>query len=449
MIFLLYIFFDIKFFDYFHDFVFLYIFVNLNIKFILNFLLKFLYQNKGDSKIHFNKNNKGIMIDVLLGLQFGDEGKGKIIDYLSNNYDVIARFNGGNNAGHTIFYNNKKYALHIIPSGIFYGKMCIIGNGAIIDPVSLKKEIELLENDGIDVKSNLYISKFAHIITPYHIAEDIEKEKTLKIGTTKKGIGPCYTDKISRKGTRVCDINTEFIENYADIDFQESLKFLLTLKIANIISYLNDKNIEILAEGAQGTLLDIEFGTYPYVTSSSTTIGSVMTGLGVSNKNINKVYGVFKAYMTRVGNGPFVTELKGKIGDKIRQAGNEFGSTTGRPRRCGWLDLPTLRYACMINGVTNLVMTKSDVLNDFDEIKVCIGYSFIDSVDNEEYSIYDYDNTLYNNNAKPIYKKFKGWNTINNKESLEEFIQYIENEIGIPITLVSIGKNRDEIYERY
>jgi len=213
--------------------------------------------------------------------------------------------------------------------------------------------------------------------------------------------------------------------------------------------FLDDKNLEILAEGAQGTLLDVDFGTYPYVSSSNSTIGGVMTGLGVSHKNIRNVYGVFKAYMTRVGNGPFVTEDKGKMGKQIREIGGEFGATTGRPRRCGWLDIPALRYACMINGVTNLVMTKADVLNDFDEVKACIGYTFFDKDYEEEMSFYRYDNKVYTEDAKPIYKKFKGWNTNDNKEPLEEYIQFIESEVGVKITLVSVGKDRDTIYERY
>jgi adenylosuccinate synthase len=396
-------------------------------------------------------------ISVVLGTQFGDEAKGKIVDYLANNYDVVARYNGGNNAGHTIFYNNKKYALHLIPSGIFYGKKCVIGNGVVIDPISLKQEIEMLEADAIDVKNNLYISSNAHIVTPEHIEEDIEKEKTLKIGTTGRGIGPCYKSKVERTGLRVCDIKKELDKVNGTLsyrakktqDYYEALQYLLTLQITNMEYFLDDKNLEILAEGAQGTLLDVDFGTYPYVSSSNSTIGGVMTGLGVSHKNIRNVYGVFKAYMTRVGNGPFVTEDKGKMGKQIREIGNEFGATTGRPRRCGWLDIPALRYACMINGVTNLVMTKADVLNDFDEVKACIGYTFFDKDYEEEMSFYRYDNKVYTEDAKPIYKKFKGWNTNDNKEPLEEYIQFIESEVGVKITLVSVGKDRDTIYERY
>ena len=392
------------------------------------------------------------MIDVLLGLQFGDEGKGKIIDYIANNYDTVARFNGGSNAGHTIFYNNKKYALHLIPSGIFYGKKCIIGNGVVIDPISLKKEIEIIEKDGIDVINNLYISKYAHIVTPEHVKIDKEKEKILKIGTTGRGIGPCYTSKVERSGIRICDIldKKEYLDNIKseNYEYYDSINYLLNLKITNILNHINIDSDMILAEGAQGTLLDVDFGTYPYVSSSNSTIGGVMTGLGSSHKKIRNVYGVFKAYMTRVGNGPFVTELKNEIGEKIRNIGNEYGATTGRPRRCGWLDLPALKYACTINGVDSLIMTKSDVLNDFDEIKICIGYKFKDKIDGEEYSIYEFDSNIYNYDARPIYKTFNGWNT-DNKETMEEFILFIENFVGVNINIVSTGVNRYDLYERY
>jgi len=388
------------------------------------------------------------MIDVVMGLSWGDEGKGKIIDYMADNYNSIARYNGGSNAGHSIFFNNKNYALHLIPSGIFYGKKCIIGNGVIIDPISLMKEIEYLESDGIEVKNNLYISKYAHIITPQHIEEDKKKDSQLKIGTTGKGIGPCYKSKAERTGIRICDINDRYISTIENKDFSNALLYLLNLKISNFENYVNDKNLEILAEGAQGTLLDIDFGTYPYVSSSNSTIGGVLTGLGVSHKMIRNVYGVFKAYMTRVGNGPFVTEIKGKIGEKIREIGKEYGATTGRPRRCGWLDIPALRYACLINGVTELIMTKADVLNDFEEVKICIGYTITE--DDEENNYYNFDNTIYSNeNAKPIYKKLKGWNIKDNREPLEEFIEFIEKEVGVKITIVSTGIERYDLYERY
>jgi adenylosuccinate synthase len=406
------------------------------------------------------------MLDIVMGLAFGDEGKGKIIDYFSDNhnYNVIARYSGGPNAGHTIYHNDKKYVLHLIPSGIFNNKKCVIGNGVVIDPIILKQEIETLEKDGIDVKENLLISKYAHIITPEHIQKDIENEKKLKIGTTKKGIGPAYTSKYERSGIRLCDINDEYFNNLTQaynydvvhtyskeklLEYIESLKYILTFKIGSLDNYLNNKNLEILAEGAQGTLLDIDFGTYPYVSSSNSTIGGVLTGLGVSHKNIRNVYGLFKSYMTRVGNGPFVSEVKGKYGKMMKEVGHEYGSTTGRERRCGWLDLPALKYACTINGITELIMTKADVLNDFKDVKICIGYSYIDKFDGEEYTYYEYDNTIYNRkDIKPVYKIFNGWNTKDNLEPLEEYIKFIEYEVGIKIKLVSIGTGKYDLIKR-
>ena len=394
-------------------------------------------------------------VSVLLGLQFGDCGKGKVIDFLAPNYDVIARFNGANNAGHSIIFNDKVYALHLIPSGIFYGKICVIGNGVVIDPIALKKEIEELERDGIRVTKNLYISSLAHIITPGCIYDDAQKEKVLKIGTTGKGVGPAYMRKAERSGIRVCDITTEFI-NKIKIDLHvdtneyiQGLEFLMSLNIASLETYLNNPDINILAEGAQGTFLDIDFGTYPYVSSSHSTIGGVITGLGISHRNINKVYGVFKAYMTRVGNGPFVTELKDEMGEKIRTIGNEFGSTTGRPRRCGWSDIPMLRYACMINGVTDLIMTKADVLNDFEQVKLCLGYDIPNAFDNGEHGLmYDYVHMRYKDSTIPIYQDFIGWNTETNKQPLEAYIKFIEDETCTPITYVSHGRERNSIYMR-
>jgi len=396
------------------------------------------------------------MVDVVLDLHFGDSGKGRIVDYLANNYDIVVRFNGGTNSGHQILNNNKIYTLHLIPSGIFYGKKCIIGNGVVIDPISLKEEIETIEKDGINVKENLFISPNAHIVFPQHKKQDSGINEK-KIGTTGRGIGPCYASKIQRTGKRVCDMNKKDIDDYLisigkpDLNdpyhaFHVAMEYILNLNISTMENYLNDSNFEILAEGAQGTLLDIDFGTYPYVTSSNTTIGGVMTGLGVSHKNIRKVYGVFKSYMTRVGNGPFVTELKDDIGEKIRKIGGEYGSTTGRPRRCGWLDIPTLKYACKINGITDLVMTKADILNDFEEIKVCIGYNIIE--DNENCQVFDFKLDIYNDTTTPIYKTFKGWNTLNNLEPLEEYIKYIENEVGVKISIVSYGRDRNDIYRR-
>lgn len=388
------------------------------------------------------------MIDVLLGLQYGDEGKGKIIDYYADRYDTIARFNGGSNAGHTLYHKGKKYALHLIPSGIFHGKVCVIGNGVVIDPIALKEEIEMLEKNGIEVRKNLLISSNAHIVYPWHKEEDARNDISLGIGTTKKGIGPCYTSKIQRTGTRVYNIKKHMTQSSnvykIEQEFIDAVNFLLSLQITSVERYLNNPDLKILAEGAQGSLLDVDFGTYPYVSSSNSTIGGVMTGLGVPPSKIRKVYGVFKAYTTRVGNGPFVTEQENEIGDKIRTIGGEFGSTTGRPRRCGWLDLPALKYVCMINGITNLIMTKSDVLNGFDEINMCIGYSYYDEDCEEELEYFEYKGNMEN---KPIYKTFKGW-SLENKEPLEEYIKYIETEVGIPISLVSIGKERDDLYER-
>ena len=387
------------------------------------------------------------MITVIIGLQFGDEAKGKFTDFLAKDYEIVARFNGGNNAGHTIYHNEKKYALHLIPSGIFDSKRCVIGNGCVIDPISLKKEIETLEFDGINVRDYLTISRIAHIIKPEHLIEDADNEMRFKLGTTLKGIGPAYTDKYRRTGTRVCDINDDFINRYEmNPEYQEALRFLLGLRIANLERILNDPYTDILAEGAQGTMLDLDFGTYPYVSSSNSTIGGVMTGLGVSHRNIGTVYGIFKPYMTRVGEGPFITELTDEAGDKMRDMGNEFGSTTGRPRRCGWLDLPALRYACIINGVTDLIMTKADVLNGFEMIKVCVGYEF--EYDDEPAMIYEYDSEVYEKNYKPIYNDMRGWEN-STDENLEEFISFIERNIGVRVKLVSIGQNREDIYERF
>lgn len=404
------------------------------------------------------------MVDVLLGLVFGDEGKGKIVDRFSRNYDVVARYNGGPNAGHSIIFNGKTYVLHTVPSGIFFGKICVVGNGVVIDPISLKQEIESLEADGIEVRKYLYISSNAHIITPDHIERDGGGVSN-KIGTTKKGIGPCYTDKVKREGVRVCDIDENFIKKYTDpqypvnyaVDykdnptnpkFREAVEFLLSLQISSMEHFLNDPNLKILAEGAQGTFLDVDFGTYPFVTSSNTTIGGVITGLGIPPQRINKVFGVFKAYMTRVGNGPFLTELLNGTGEKLRELGGEFGATTGRPRRCGWLDLPMLKYSCMINGVTDLVMTKSDVLDGFEKVKACIGYCIPNGIgEGIDGDIFDYRHDVYKETNSPIYVDFDGW-TKENREPLENYIKYIEMETGVPVTYVSCGKERDSIYER-
>ena len=381
-------------------------------------------------------------VDVLLGLQYGDEGKGKIVDLISKRYKIVARFAGGNNAGHTITFNGEKHVLHLIPSGIFHDCVNIIGNGCVIDPISLMEEIEKLELLGIDVKSKLFISKKAHVVFPLHKQVDKELEDKRggnKIGSTLKGIGPTYTDKISRNGNQIyslleelwnSDINTE---NQPElIKFINALSKLGEYQFIDSEIYLNNAIKEgkrILAEGAQGSLLDIDFGTYPFVTSSSTCIGGVMTGLGIPPQSINRVIGITKAYCTRVGSGPFVTEQENEIGEKLQKIGNEFGSTTGRPRRCGWLNLVELSYACMLNGVTELAMMKLDVLSELDEINVCIEYT---------------------SENQPIYQTFEGWkediSEIKYVEDLPEkckkFVDYIENSIGIDIDILSVGSDR-------
>lgn len=423
-------------------------------------------------------------VDVLLGLQWGDEGKGKIVDVLTPNYDIVARFQGGPNAGHTIEFEGNKFILHTIPSGVFDEKIVnIIGNGVIIDPFILKKEIDSLKAKNIDAKKNLLVSKKAHLILPTHRLLDIAYEEIKgkeKIGSTLKGIAPTYTDKIARKGLRVGDLlSNKFMELYYNlrknhIEILNSLKFdnknhkldgfsfedyekewlfaieiLRNLKHIDSEYYINQKLVDgknILAEGAQGSLLDIDFGSYPYVTSSNTIIAGVCSGLGVSPKKIGKVYGIFKAYCTRVGSGPFPTELKNEDGDKLRKIGNEFGSTTGRPRRCGWLDLPALKYAIMINGVDELLMMKADVLSSFETIKICKAYKW-DNVIN--------DIIPYNGLEEKIIPQFetlKGWNRpvekLNHIHSvpneLMNYIKYIEKETKIPISVLSIGPDRKQ-----
>jgi adenylosuccinate synthase len=388
-------------------------------------------------------------IDVVIGNSFGDEGKGKIVDYLSKNYEVIARFGGGDNCGHTVYKDDQKIVLHLIPSGILNNCTNIIGNGVVVNPISLKKEIEMLEELGVDVKSKLIISDKANIITPYHIIKDRINEELRgneKIGSTLKGIGPCYTDKVARVGWRIGDIlkenfkklfqedfilkcesaKTTFIYNgdAPDItEFFEACDYIKQFKIESteiLINQLLDQGFKILAEGAQATGLDIEFGTYPYVTSSVTSTAGVCIGLGVSPKRIGKVYGIIKAYTTRVGNGPFKTELFDEIGDEICKKGNEFGSTTGRKRRCGWLDLDQVKYYSMICGVDELVITKGDVLSGFETVK------------------YYYDNQ---------YHSVDGWSELS--ESLDEnflnYIDKIQNILNIPVTIVSYGVNRNDV----
>lgn len=414
-------------------------------------------------------------VDVLLGLQWGDEGKGKIVDVLTPQYDIIARFQGGPNAGHTLEFEGIKHVLHTIPSGIFRNDvMNIIGNGVVIDPVILQKEIKQLEKLNVDVQSKLLISKKAHLILPTHKlldqASEIAKGKQ-KIGSTLKGIGPTYMDKTGRNGLRIGDIGSvDFNKKYQKLkekhfkilkdstllknldsiesEFLKSIEYIKKFKHIDSEHYLNkaSKNgKKILAEGAQGTLLDIDFGTYPYVTSSNTITAGTCTGLGIAPNKIKKIVGIFKAYCTRVGSGPFPSELNDEIGGKIRKVGHEFGATTGRERRCGWIDLPALKYAIMINGVTELSMMKADVLDSFEDIYVCTHY-----IQNEEkINFFPFD---LSDDTKPVFKKVKGWNqdiTKSKKESdfpkeLSAYINYLEKELEVPISIVSVGPNRSE-----
>ncbi len=414
-------------------------------------------------------------VDVLLGLQWGDEGKGKIVDVLTPKYDIIARFQGGPNAGHTLEFEGIKHVLHTIPSGIFRDNVVnIIGNGVVIDPVILKNEIAQLEKLNINVKDKLLISKKAHLILPTHKlldkASEIAKGKH-KIGSTLKGIGPTYMDKTGRNGIRIGDINnqdfknkynrlkekhfallknTNLIEDLESLEseFIESIQYLQKFEHIDSEHYLNNaaKNgKKILAEGAQGTLLDIDFGTYPFVTSSNTITAGTCTGLGIAPNKIQKIVGIFKAYCTRVGSGPFPSELEDEVGEKMRQIGQEFGATTGRERRCGWIDLPALKYAIMINGVTELSMMKADVLDSFKDIFVCTHYL----QNGEKIDFFPFE---LSKNTQPVLKKIKGWNTditkCKDEDSfpieLSDYIQFLEQELDIPISIVSVGPNRSE-----
>ena len=415
---------------------------------------------------------------LILGLQWGDEGKGKIVDVLTSKYNIIARFQGGPNAGHTLVFNNKKHVLHTIPSGIFHeNKINIIGNGVVIDPVILRNELKNLELEGINYNKSLLISRKAHLILPTHRLIDAASEKSKgknKIGSTLKGIGPTYMDKTGRNGFRVGDLENEnWNEKYSELkskhqklinfynvdldynfdelekEFYEALEILKGLKFIDSEEFIHqeqDKGSSILAEGAQGSLLDIDFGTYPYVTSSNTTAAGACTGLGVSPNSIKEVFGIFKAYTTRVGSGPFPTELFDSDGERMSKIGNEFGATTGRPRRCGWLDLVALKYSCKINGVTKLMMMKSDVLSGFNSIKVCVSYEYRGS--NINYLPYD----ISDSSLKPIYKEFNGWDEDITKIrefnalpiNLKKYISYLEKELEIPIVIVSVGPDRTQ-----
>jgi adenylosuccinate synthase len=416
-----------------------------------------------------------LKIDVILGLQWGDEGKGKIVDVLSPTYDVIARFQGGPNAGHTLEFNKIKHVLHNIPSGIFReNTLNIIGNGVVLDPVIFKREVDTLEKMGVDITRNLVISRKAHLILPSHRILDAASEKAKgqgKIGSTLKGIGPTYMDKTGRNGLRVGDIETGFQEKYNvlkekhknllkiydfdynieenEAEFNEGIKTLKKFKFIDsehvINEYLKDGK-KILAEGAQGTMLDIDFGSYPFVTSSNTICAGVCTGLGAPPSSIGEVLGIFKAYCTRVGSGPFPTELFDETGEGLRNIGHEFGSTTGRPRRCGWIDLVALKYSIMLNGVTQLVMTKADVLDSFDTIRAATAYK----TGNKTITDFPYE---IDDKTEPVYTDLPGWKTdltsIRSKDqfpkALKDYIIFLEKELGVPVTYVSVGPDREQI----
>ena len=418
-------------------------------------------------------------VDAILGLQWGDEGKGKIVDVLTPFYDIIARFQGGPNAGHTLEFEGNKYILRSIPSGIFQGgKINIIGNGVVLDPALFKAEVEALEASGHNLTDRLYISRKAHLILPTHrlLDQAYESQKgNEKIGTTGKGIGPAYTYKISRNGLRIGDMEHRFEEKYnqavtrheailRSLNFEYDLKALESdwfeglecIRRFNLIDsehFINNElknGKKILAEGAQGTILDIDFGSYPFVTSSNTVCAGACTGLGVAPSAIGEVYGIFKAYCTRVGSGPFPTELTDTIGDKMRKLGNEYGSVTGRPRRCGWIDLVALRYAIMIDGVTQLIMMKSDVLDDFDTIKLCVAYK-ANGVETDDFPF------EVNDSIKPVYVELPGWKTNMTKmqsenefpEEFNAYLSFIEESLGIRIKIVSVGPDREQTIVRY
>lgn len=419
-------------------------------------------------------------VDVLLGLQWGDEGKGKVVDVLTPRYDLVARFQGGPNAGHTLEFEGKKYVLRSIPSGIFQkGRTNIIGNGVVLDPVLFKEEAEALLESGVDIRPLLKISKKAHLILPTHRLLDAANEKAkggAKIGTTGKGIGPTYTDKISRNGLRLGDaLAPDFMSRYeaarnkhltqlknmgetpdiaeAEAKWLDAIEYLKTYDLVDsefVINRALTDGKKVLCEGAQGTLLDVDFGSYPFVTSSNTVAAGACTGLGVAPNKIGDVYGIFKAYCTRVGSGPFPTELFDETGKKIRDLGHEYGAVTGRERRCGWIDLVALRYAIMIDGVTKLIMMKSDVLDGFDEIKACVAYE----INGEK--ITDFPYSIESEIIKPVYVTLPGWKTDMTKmksenefpKEFKDYIAFLEKELATPITIVSVGPDREQTIER-
>lgn len=417
-------------------------------------------------------------VDVLLGLQWGDEGKGKIVDYLAEHYDIVARFQGGPNAGHTLKVKGETFVLHTIPSGVFHPHITnVIGNGVVIDPVTFRKEIDKLNGIGVDISKRLLISQKAHLILPTHKLLDAASEARKghsKIGSTLRGIGPTYMDQTGRNGLRVGDLLSSHFEekynalkekhlellgfyDYATTDlaalekeWMESLATLRSFPLENCEYYLNEQlaaGKKILAEGAQGSMLDVNFGTYPFVTSSNTLTAGACIGLGINPAHIREVYGISKAYCTRVGSGPFPTELNDATGEQLRQTGGEFGATTGRPRRCGWIDLPSLRYAAMLNGLTKLIITKIDVLNDFDEIEVCTDYNLNGKVTKD----IPYDLSI--DGLKPIYKRFKGWKkNISGSAAFEElptemiqYVEFLEQYLKTPVSMVSTGPKREDL----
>jgi adenylosuccinate synthase len=419
------------------------------------------------------------MIDVLLGMQWGDEGKGKIVDYFAPNYDIIARFQGGPNAGHTLYVNGNKIVLHQIPSGIFHeGIINLVGSGVVLDPVTLKKEFNKVAEFGVDARKNLFIAERTHLILPTHRALDKASELSKgsgKIGSTLKGIGPAYMDKTGRNGLRVGDVlDKNFTTQYIRLrlkhqklldsfgfqeditaweeEFFEALELIRQLKIVPGEYFINDQlrnGKKVLAEGAQGSMLDVDFGTFPYVTSSNTISAGVCTGLGVAPQKIREVIGVSKAYCTRVGSGPFPTELMDDTGELLRKVGNEFGATTGRPRRCGWIDLVALHFACMINGVTQIVMTKADVLDGFDELNVCQQYR----INGQVSSMVPYQ--MMKTEIEPVYSSVPGWKTDTSgvktfealPEAMKNYISQINAFLGVPVRYISNGPGRDQIIE--
>lgn len=414
---------------------------------------------------------------VIIGAQWGDEGKGKIVDFLTEKADYVVRFQGGCNAGHTVVVGEQKYILHLIPSGILHkNKICIIGNGVVLDPAGLLKEMETLKNKGIEINNNLYISKNCHLIMPYHIALEEQAEKKKRIGTTKRGIGPCYTDKIARNGIRAIDLlysdllrekikaNLEVINFllknlYETNPLDEELIFVQYMEYAEklknfiedtdiLINDAIDRGKNVLFEGAQGTLLDIDHGTYPYVTSSNTVAAGACTGSGISPKKIDRILGVVKAYTTRVGEGPFPTEIKDTLGEDLRKKGGEYGATTGRPRRCGWLDIVALKHSVRVNGFTGIVITKLDILDGIDKIKVCVGYKYGTKVLEEfpkEIEILK--------DCEPVYEELDGWKQSTSglrdyerlPQNAKKYLDFIESALKVKIQIISTGQKRDEI----